>query len=340
MGKAVQNPLPPAESADGGSVALLVQEESRLLAIFHIHHVLHAVFHNLHLCVKRFSHKALASLHTLLQTHLGVAPLIYPADDNALLGQHFLHRLHNDLLPSVDPQGQGLHHQHIGKLVHHNPRQKIRLPKDQTAAGSVHRLPAVLPGIPDTLLQKRLVYHRILLPGEHAHGNPGPGIEKAASHAVAVKIPDGYHIPLLKIPCNGVYLIVVYPHTSRFQSPSLTFFQFYNRLIHCSPPNAGMKQPPIPAFFNFFNILFVFPLTICPFLFIIRAGKRCVAQLGRALRSGRRGRRFESCRIDSLAEVPEALILEGFWSFFVPGNGCLESGEKGCFPTKFQQSVR
>ena len=29
--------------------------------------------------------------------------------------------------------------------------------------------------------------------------------------------------------------------------------------------------------------------------------KRCVAQFGRALRSGRRGRKFESCRIDSLA---------------------------------------
>ncbi len=28
--------------------------------------------------------------------------------------------------------------------------------------------------------------------------------------------------------------------------------------------------------------------------------KRCVAQFGRALRSGRRGRRFESCRIDWL----------------------------------------
>ena len=34
---------------------------------------------------------------------------------------------------------------------------------------------------------------------------------------------------------------------------------------------------------------------------------RCVAQLGRALRSGRRGRRFKSCRIDSLAGAPESL---------------------------------
>ena len=30
---------------------------------------------------------------------------------------------------------------------------------------------------------------------------------------------------------------------------------------------------------------------------------RCVAQLGRALRSGRRGRRFKSCRIDSLQKA-------------------------------------
>ena len=30
---------------------------------------------------------------------------------------------------------------------------------------------------------------------------------------------------------------------------------------------------------------------------------RCVAQLGRALRSGRRGRRFKSCRIDFLQKA-------------------------------------
>ena len=37
---------------------------------------------------------------------------------------------------------------------------------------------------------------------------------------------------------------------------------------------------------------------------------RCVAQLGRALRSGRRGRRFKSCRIDSLAGAPETLFFK------------------------------
>ena len=43
---------------------------------------------------------------------------------------------------------------------------------------------------------------------------------------------------------------------------------------------------------------------------------RCVAQLGRALRSGRRGRKFKSCRIDSLAGAPETLNLQCFRFFF------------------------
>ena len=45
---------------------------------------------------------------------------------------------------------------------------------------------------------------------------------------------------------------------------------------------------------------------------------RCVAQLGRALRSGRRGRRFKSCRIDSLAGAPESRDVSGFPVLFLP----------------------
>ena len=43
---------------------------------------------------------------------------------------------------------------------------------------------------------------------------------------------------------------------------------------------------------------------------------RGVAQFGRALRSGRRGRKFKSCRIDSLAGAPETLNLQCFRFFF------------------------
>ena len=45
--------------------------------------------------------------------------------------------------------------------------------------------------------------------------------------------------------------------------------------------------------------------------------KRCVAQLGRALRSGRRGRRFKSCRFD--LKNPLKSILSGDFPFCASG---------------------
>ena len=44
---------------------------------------------------------------------------------------------------------------------------------------------------------------------------------------------------------------------------------------------------------------------------------RCVAQLGRALRSGRRGRRFKSCRIDFLQKAgnTEKIKVSGLFLF-------------------------
>ena len=42
-----------------------------------------------------------------------------------------------------------------------------------------------------------------------------------------------------------------------------------------------------------------------------------MAQLGRALRSGRRGRRFKSCRIDSLAGAPQILFSKEFAVLFI-----------------------
>ena len=43
---------------------------------------------------------------------------------------------------------------------------------------------------------------------------------------------------------------------------------------------------------------------------------RSVAQLGRALRSGRRGRRFESCHSDFFIAIPQSLELRALRFFF------------------------
>ena len=43
---------------------------------------------------------------------------------------------------------------------------------------------------------------------------------------------------------------------------------------------------------------------------------RSVAQLGRALRSGRRGRRFESCHSDFFIAIPQSLLIRLALRFF------------------------
>lgn len=51
--------------------------------------------------------------------------------------------------------------------------------------------------------------------------------------------------------------------------------------------------------------------------------KRCVAQLGRALRSGRRGRRFKSCRIDKKSLKTNVFKLFCYKpSIFIPSYLC------------------
>ena len=52
-------------------------------------------------------------------------------------------------------------------------------------------------------------------------------------------------------------------------------------------------------------------------LSIFSVANRSVAQLGRALRSGRRGRRFESCHSDFFIAIPQSLVFTGFAVFLL-----------------------
>ena len=56
-------------------------------------------------------------------------------------------------------------------------------------------------------------------------------------------------------------------------------------------------------------------------MYNITCSRRSVAQFGRALRSGRRGRGFESRHFDYLAGAPKALRNQGFRCFL-----CLKRG--------------
>ena len=87
MREAVQHPLPFADAPDGGTVVLLIQEESRFLSFFHIHDVLYAVFFNFDMGIKGLADKAFEPFHAFLQAYLGVTAFINATDPDAVLQQ-------------------------------------------------------------------------------------------------------------------------------------------------------------------------------------------------------------------------------------------------------------
>ena len=80
---------------------------------------------------------------------------------------------------------------------------------------------------------------------------------------------------------------------TRYMTPDFAYFFF---------PGAGPICPMYDYRFNcnlltFFHKILAFFRYQCYYI-KASSSNRCVAQLGRALRSGRRGRKFKSCRID------------------------------------------
>ena len=58
MGEAVQHLFIPTETMNGGTVILLIQEKSGLLAVFYVYNVVNAVFTDFYLGIEWFSNKA------------------------------------------------------------------------------------------------------------------------------------------------------------------------------------------------------------------------------------------------------------------------------------------
>ena len=234
MGEAVQHPGAPAEPPHRLAVILLVQEEAGLLAVLHIHEVADPVLHDLHLGVKGSPQEALVPFHPLLEADLGVAALIDAPDGDAVLGQQLLQQLHDGDLEAVDAQSQGLYHQHVGELVHHQPRQEVRLPENQAAAAGVHHLFPVLPGVFQPHEEEILVDLRVRVPGEHPNGKLGAPVQKALAQRPAVLAADPDQAAVLRPRRDIRDLIVIDPGAAFLQVPSLSLFQCHNSVCHKS----------------------------------------------------------------------------------------------------------
>ena len=217
MGEAVQHPAAAGQGLDGQPVVLLIQEKAGLLPLGHVHLIADAVLHNLHHRIEGVGQEALHPLHALLEAHLGVASLVDAPDGDAVLLQKIHQQRQNGGFQPVDAQGQGLHHQHVGKLVHHQAGEEIGLPEDHPAGGGVHRVLAVLPGG-----QKIPVDDGPGVPGQDAHRDGGGPVKEAHPQGVAVVVLDADDAAVGGFAQNLCNLVVVNPGAAGLEGAALS----------------------------------------------------------------------------------------------------------------------
>ena len=234
MGKAVQHRLILTERCRRPPVVFLIQEKSGLLAFLYVHIIAHTIFLYFHLGIECRADKALHPLHALLGTHLGVAALIDAPDGDAVLRQHFDQCLYQEFLPPVNAQRQRLYHDHIRKLVRHETRQEICLPKDQAAAVGVHHGLAVFPAVPHPLLHKAFRDLMLLFPGKHPDADLGIHVDEPITKKIAVKIFHGYNVSIFKGTVHPCDLVVIDPQAPCFQGSGLSSFDSCNCITHLS----------------------------------------------------------------------------------------------------------
>ena len=211
MRKAVQHLLPLTQPLNRQAVILLIQEKSCFLPVLYIHQIPDTIFHNLHLCVKGFSYKALISLHALLLPYLGVTAFIDPPNFNALLRQNLFQLFQNHWFPPVNTKSQRFDYQNVTEFINHDSRKEICLPKNHTAAGCICHCLSVFPGIANPHFNKVFIYLCVRFSCHHANSNFGTGIDKSLSHGISVKILHTNHVSVFIITLNFCNLIIVNP---------------------------------------------------------------------------------------------------------------------------------
>ena len=90
--------------------------------------------------------------------------------------------------------------------------EKIRLAEDHPAAGNVvHDFLPVFPRILHTHPDKRLIDFCIPVPCHHADRQFRIPVDESFPQRIAVKIMDGYNIPVRKTPHDALYFIIINP---------------------------------------------------------------------------------------------------------------------------------
>ena len=225
MRKAVQDLRASAEPVDRAAVVLLVQEESRLLAVLYIHDIADAVLGDLYFGIEGRREEPLLARQSLELPDLGVTALVDAADLYAVLRQDFYERRKDMSLEAVDAERQRFDNQHVLVLVHREPRQEVRLSEDQAAAGGVYDLFAVLPRVPHALRKERRCDRVLPAARQEPHRDLRSPVDEAVSHEIPVKILHGDDASVLERAFELRDLIVVDPEPAGFDRAPLFLFQ-------------------------------------------------------------------------------------------------------------------
>ena len=199
VGEAVQHRFAPGQPGHRLAVVLLVQEEAGFLAVFKVHGIADAVFHDVRAgeVRQRLSGQGIPALalgHALLVPQGSVVALIYPGDVLAVLPQDPDQLGEDHVLHPVQPQAQHLGHQHRAEPVHRQAREMVRLAENHPAAGQLlrgHDGLAVVPGVFHPPGPEVRIEPVIGVAGQQPHPDQGAAVVESGAQPAA---PAAYHV--------------------------------------------------------------------------------------------------------------------------------------------------
>ena len=227
MGEAVQDMLAGSDFGDSQAIVFLVQEESRLLAIFHIDIVEDAVFVDGRQDAARLGQKvglipAFILFHAIQFADFDVVPFINASDGDAHGGQFVDESLEDDRFDLVHAVAQGLGDEDVVIAVYGQARHVVGVAEDEAAAGEVfiaHDGLAVVQGIFDPALPESFVEAVVGIARHDAHTYLRNVVGKARAEIsvfVAVDVDD---VPCLVRAFDMGHFFAIYPGVAAAGSP-------------------------------------------------------------------------------------------------------------------------
>ena len=218
VGEAVQHPAAFGETRHSQAVELLIQEKAGLLAVFHVYLIGDPVFADLRQGrirdrQARQGIPALALLQPLQLPDGQVVALIEPADALPVLLQHLRQKGKQQIFDPLDPHGESLRHQKVGKAVHRQAGEAVRLTENEAAAVRlpVHDSLAVVPGVLDPPLPEGGVKAVVGVAGEDAHPDLAVLAEKAGAQVPALAADHVHQTAVGAVPLQADHFALVDP---------------------------------------------------------------------------------------------------------------------------------